>query len=179
MQKLAFLFAFILCAYILRSQTIVDEQIKSIRKEYLSINSNLNTLIKNEVYYTDDKAYWNNTRYTAYYNLNHQLVRLNFAIGEEGYWSEVEYYFKDGQIMFIYIYSGEPDGSEKQERIYFWKSEIFHALIKLKAAGDKRTFSDIPNKPHRNIMNNLGAETKKYLESIENELQKFYEAAGK
>ena len=179
MKKLVYFLVFIMPALCLPAQSLVDEQVKSIKKEFEWINLNLDDFIKNEINYTNENAYWDNTHYTAYINSNHELVRLNFSVGEEGYWSQHEYYFKHGKIFFIYIYSGEPDGSEKQVRIYFWDNTIIHALLKQKLSDEPRSITDIPNKRFDAVMDNVTMETYRYLESVENELKKYYEAFGR
>lgn len=176
MKKYFYLIVFILSAQFLDAQSTVDKQVLAIRNEFQLINSHLNNYIKKEVFYTVKDRYWNNVHYTGYLNSGNELVKLTYSIGEEGYWGNYEYYFKNGEVFFIFIHSGEPDGSEKQERIYIWNKTIINALLKEKTAEDKRNISEIENKRDDIIMENVINETKNNLNGVDIELTKFYSA---
>jgi hypothetical protein len=176
MEKICLLVIFILSTQIVDGQTTVDEKVKAIRQEYQKINSNLSSYKKMDVYYTDPAAYWNNRHYTGFLNSKNELDKLTFSIGEEGYWSNYEYCFKNGEVFFIFIHSGQPDGSEKQQRIYIWNKTIINALLKEKTVDDNRKISEIENKRDDTIMENVTNETRNNLQGLEVDVSNFYKA---
>jgi len=154
------------------AQSDVDSQIKEIRKEYQRINAQLNTFQKVESYFNNGANYSLNQRYTGFIDKNNKLVLLKFTLGEEGYRSDTEYYFKDGNIMFIFTYSRQPDGEESQDRIYFKDKKIIQTLTKLKPAGDNRSINDIENKRTEDT-SKIESATKIYLDEVKENLDKF------
>jgi hypothetical protein len=123
--------------------------------------------------------YWNSTNYTGYFNPSNQLALLKFSRGEEGYWSEFEYYFRDEELFFIYIHSGEPDGAEKEARIYFSSKVIVQALLKSRAAGDEKKMADLENRRYDSVMDNLEKSSREHYIGVETEVSQFRAAMKK
>ncbi len=161
------------------AQNTVDSQIKEIRKEYGKITGNLDSYEKKEVYYSNEDAYWMNVEYTGYFNNSKKLVYLTYEFGEEGYGSEVQYYFKNDQVFFIFIESIDPEENITQERIYFWNKKIIKALIKEKRATDDRTFAKIPNKKHVELLTDINKSSKIKLSGVELDRTQFFSALKK
>jgi hypothetical protein len=160
-------------------QNAVKAEVNRIRKDYLKINAELKTYRKVEARWDAGEHYWNSTDYTGYFDRSDQLALLKFAHGEEGYWSEHEHYFRDGELFFIYVHSGTPDGEEKEERIYFSSKVIVQALLKSKAAGDTTRMADLENKRHDSVMDNIDAASKEHYLSVATEVGHFNEALRK
>ena len=149
------------------SQETIENQIKEIRKDYVEITSNLSNYKKKEAYYSNKEAYWMNVGYTGYLKADNLLVYLTYEYGEEGYGSEMQYYFKNNKVFFIFIESIDPEGNQTQERIYFWNSKIIKALIKEKSVADKRPFGKIPNKKHKELSKDTNQSSKIKLAGVE------------
>ena len=161
-------------------QDPVQAEIKRTRKDYQKITSELKNYKKIEVRWESGTASPGvGTTYTGYFDPANKLVLLKYARGEEGYWSEHEYYFRDEEIFFIFIHSGTPDGAEKEERIYITSKLILHALLKTKAAGDSRKIGDLENKRYDAVMDNIDASSRTYYLGVEAELSHFNEALKK
>ncbi|BDA78556.1 hypothetical protein LPTSP3_g14860 [Leptospira kobayashii] len=177
---LSIIFSIYVLSHSLYAQTNKQDQIGNIRKEYQKINSELGSYRERKVTWQPPKpyegSYMDHVNYTGYLNSSHDLILLKFSRGEEGYWAEYEYYFKNKELLFIYIYSGEPDGKEKQERIYFWNKKIIQALIKEKFAEEKKTINDLENKTYDTIMNDINKFARDFLNDAETERKKFYQA---
>ena len=150
----------------------IDIQIQHIKDEYSSIAEaqKLGKLEKRDIYYEDMEAYWNNTDYEAYYNAENQLVLLTFDVGEEGYFSYYEYYFKDRKPFFVFKQSSDPEDNETEERIYIYNDKIVRALIKENPSTEIRIFSEIQNKEDKKIMDNIEKSSKNILNEIYFEL---------
>jgi hypothetical protein len=158
------------------AQSTVDEQVNDIRMMCQKINSELHLFEEKNVRWDAGASYWNSTNYTGYLDASKQVVMLKFSHGEEGYWGNYEYYFNNGEIGFIFIHSGEPDGTEKQESIYFWNKAIIRANIKQKPSDQTRSMDDLEEKTNDEIMNRVGESTQMFLTGVDTEIRNFREA---
>lgn len=160
----------------IHSQSTKEELVNDIRIKRHKINSELNSYTEKVVRWDAGASYWNSTNYTGYLDASKQVVLLKFSHGEEGYWSHYEYYFANGEIVFIFIHSGEPDGTEKQESVYFWNKEIIQAYLKQKPSNESRPIDDLEEKPNNEIMARVGESTEIFLRGVDTELRNFHDA---
>jgi cytochrome oxidase assembly protein ShyY1 len=178
MKSILYPFLLLVFTISIKAQS-TEELIKSIRSEYQKINSNIDTYTQKEAYYTEEEAYWMNVQYTGYLDNKNQLVLLKFSVGEEGYWSSYEMYFKDENIIFIYNESGEPDESERQDRIYFHNRRIIRALMKSKSGSLNKTFDQIENINNVEIMNDVEQSSIDYLKNVDAHVSQFWQVLDK
>lgn len=164
----------ILCSWPPAHGQIID--IGDIRTARQSVHSELDSYTEKVVRWDAGTSYWNSTTYTGYLDDAKQIVLLKFSHGEEGYWANYEYFFRQGEIAFIAIHSGEPDGAEKLETIYFWNREIIQAYVKQKPSGEPRSLDELEERFHDEIMSRPGEFTQSFLNGVETELRNFREA---
>lgn len=172
----------------LNGQENIEEKISAIRAEFKKINSELESytkkLSKKEiVYYYYNQVSADSVQTTSfvdfsyiygYFNKNKELVLLtNEYRGEENSWQEYNYYFKNGEVFFIYTRTGQNE-EETQMRIYFWDEKIIRALIKEKKWDDNRNISEIENKRDDYIMDNVEEKSLFFLKETKNFIEDFY-----
>jgi len=159
-------------------ENVIDKEskIKKIKEEYSRIESLRKTgeLQAYNIAYLDSIAYWNNTHYTALYDDQSKLVLLTYGIGEEGYYSENEIFFKDRKPFFAYSQSRDADDRQSQERIYIYNDQIVEALVKLKSPEDTREFSEIKNAEKTDLLKDLNRSSSNIIGWIEDELARLF-----
>ncbi|GEM_PF-6965546 len=153
-----------------------EMKIKKIKEEYDRIESlrNSGSLKEYTIDYTDSIAYWNNTRYTARYDDQDRLVLLTYAVGEEGYFSENQIYFKERKPFFAFTSSIEASDFRYETRNYIFNNLIVESLIKNKSYDDSRDFEEIPNEENNEYLENIMQFSKRLTNGIESEVLRFY-----
>jgi hypothetical protein len=163
------------------AQLTKEAQIISIRKEYQKINKELGSYKKKEATWKPensyDGSYMDHLKYTGYYNSSGQLVLLKYKRGEEGYWSLYEYYFKNNEIFFSFIHSGDPEGGETEERIYFWDKKIIQAYLKTKPVDNETRIEG--NEVNDVFMKDVERQTEYFLLQVKDSIDKFKQALNK
>jgi len=116
-----------------------DELVKSIRKNYVELQSKISTYKK----VVTDQAYEQagcNTSITTYYNGN-SIVRMEdsvFCFMDENHMESFQFNFKDGTLFFVfekefddsYAENGEDYYSKLERRIYISDGKIVEVLKK-------------------------------------------------
>ncbi|MBN1252956.1 MAG: hypothetical protein JXR51_12610 [Bacteroidales bacterium] len=161
------------------SQDLTEKHIKEIRNEYAYINSNLAKFSKKEIFVSNDEVYWRNTNYTGYLNDKNQLVFLTYKVGEEGYGTEIQYYFKNDKLFFNYVYSIDPEENETEERYYFYDSQIIKALIKERKFDNKLSLDKIANKENKEVIKNVVEFSKIQVDNANLDKKQFFDAINK
>jgi hypothetical protein len=172
----------------LNGQENIEEKIHAIRNEYKKINLELESYtkklsIKEIIYYYYNRVSPDSVHTTSitdaseiygYFNKNKELVLLtNEYRGEENSWHDYQYYFRNGEVFFIFIREGA-DEEETQKRIYFWDGKIIRALIKEKKWDDKRNISEIENRRDDFIMDKVEEQSLYFLKDTKNFIEDFY-----
>lgn len=140
----------VLCCTIFVSAQTNDEKTKFVRKHYQLIEKDLPNCTVKE--YTDQPngEYSPFHYYTFWVNKHNQLIKAFSTYGEEGYGTEISYYFHNENIIFIYTVDFEPNWDQEEfaldkyeTRTYLYDKKVFNVLAKTVLAGDKRKY--IPN----------------------------------
>ena len=129
-----------------------DEKIEYVRKHFFKIESAPDDYLV--LFYSYD-PYGGDTPYAFYdfvYNEKNELKNIHYHYGEEGYYSEENYYFADGKLIFVYTVDEEPDWVEgeyvtyvSEQRIYLYDNEIFEYFIKSNSENLDKDISEIKN----------------------------------
>jgi hypothetical protein len=154
-----------------------DLKIKRIKDEYNRIESARKSGILNEqnISYTNETAYWNNTNYTVFFDEKMDMVLLKYGVGEEGYYSENQIYFKDRKPFFVFSSETEPDDTQYQKRFYIYNDKMVNALVKKLAPDEARDFSEVENKIDSEMMNDPQSSSIVLIKGIENEIARMHD----
>jgi hypothetical protein len=123
-----------------------------IRKEHNNIKSSLPAYSIKEVNSTDQQYSYENREYKGYFDSSNHLVLLTFYIADEGYGTNYEYYFKEGQCFYIFRDNDwEPINEKSQEFVSIYNGEVISFLIKKKTYEDETPFSKIKAIPNKDF----------------------------
>ncbi|MBN2893201.1 MAG: hypothetical protein JXL97_15125 [Bacteroidales bacterium] len=152
MKKLLFTIALLIPISSLFAQTY-DEKISYVRTQFSTIENNIDNYTYKQYIYQPEEDYPPYAYYDFWFDSNGELVKIQESMGEEGYYTERNYYFDDKNLFFYFSSDNEPGEESYEEidyfiteyRVYFYNGEIFEFLSKYKDESDKRKISDIKN----------------------------------
>jgi len=121
---------------------VVDEQIANIKQWYSVVEAEKN--LKVTSFATDDKNEVNRATIKRYENTEGKVQKIYTEYSGQHGLDRTTYYFKDGELFFVYVSSNEwrftgkklPDGNAETEdiasqyRYYFHKGDCIKALEK-------------------------------------------------
>jgi hypothetical protein len=94
--------------------------------------------IKKRYQNPDPEKYYDMAIYYAYYN-NDELVKLEELVGEEGYLTNSQYYFKEGKVFYCFTESSYMDETYLHRKDYIENDKIYRILAKEKDPHDEDT----------------------------------------
>lgn len=143
-------FLLILGQSFLSAQT-EEEKLKYVRSHFYATENALDQYSEKEYIYKSYGEYPPWGYYSFWFDIEGNLVKANYSMGEEGYGTVENYYFDAGKLYFIftedYAPAWEEEGSMSQyvseTRIYFYNEKVFRTLVRSQSSEDNRPIEKI------------------------------------
>jgi hypothetical protein len=124
---------------------------KGKKEKYMNIIKNERDEILNskkdyrvEVAFHQGDHYWNNTNYTGYFDKSNNLRLLTFSINDEGYATDCQYFYNQGEVFYILNNQNvERMNETSEEQVFIYNGKVLSAYYKNKTIEDKTPFSEI------------------------------------
>ncbi len=152
------------------------EKIAKIRTLFQAIEAekHLYRIEKKEYRNPDPELYYDMSLYDAYFK-DLELKKLVEMMGEEGYYLEINYYFNDGKVFFMYLAYSYMDNLYKETRIYVSDNKILSALTKEKSSESDETtvLSTLKNVNDSEFVKNKAQFEKENIGRIKSAIERF------